>query len=109
MGIVRTCAEAAQCSQPKMTGAVAAEIQNCHMFQVRDVDRGDLTLCVTSQKYIHILSWKDTRFILRQKIPTPEAAICMLMTPSSLIYGAGKVYELDTKNFQLNGKISFVL
>lgn len=103
MGIVSACGEAAECSQPKISGSVVAEVQNCHMFEVRDVNQNDLTLCVTTSKHIHILSWKDSIFVLRQKISTPEVVTCMLLTPNSVIYGAGKLYELDTKNFQLQG------
>lgn len=101
MGMVRSSAEAAECSQPKLNTSAVADLQNCHMFEVRDIDRGNLTLVVTTSKYIHVLSWKDSIFVLRQKISTPEVVTCMMMTPSSVIYGAGKIYELDTKNFQL--------
>jgi hypothetical protein len=105
MGIVRSCAEAAECSQPRMNRTMVSDVRNCHMFQVRDVNLRDLTVCVTTQKHIHILSWKDSSFVLRQKISTSEVVTCMLMTPSSVIYGSGKVYELDTKNYQLQGTI----
>ena len=110
--MVRSCAEAAECSQPKISisSAISSDsnISNCHMFRVRDLNVKDITLCVTTGKYLYILSWHETSFILRQRISTPDILTCMIMTPSSVIYGSNKFYEVDTKNFQVEGNFLYI-
>lgn len=105
MGVLRVCAEAAACSQPKLTVDEIADIQSCHLFQVQVGVKGEVYIAAATPKHLHVLQWDGNAFVQKKRINTKETVTCIQMTQNSVIFGSDRVYELDIKNFQLEGLI----
>ena len=103
--MLRSCAEAASCSKPKVKlNSINEQLERCHLFQVQKTTSRDTVLVVTTDTNINILFWDQDSFILRKSVATPIPVKGIMTTPNSIIFGCERMFELDINDFTMDGK-----
>lgn len=99
LGLLRVCAEAAECSKPKITSTQILKITNAYLFKLKYPH-----LVVAGEKYLKVLHQDpDDGLHIQFKIQTPTNVTSLLFTTTqqTLLFGTDLVYELDLQSGQV--------
>ena len=99
--VVQGCADVIQCAKPSLEVDVVPNCEDCHLFEVSNLDRDEIFLCAATQDRVKLFKWNwhDSAFILRKELIVSETCSCILFTEHSVLVGCDRFYEVDLGNF----------
>jgi len=104
-GLLKACAEAAECSKPKLTLEPVCHDKISHVNLIRSIcGTNNVFVVAATQSYLYVLEWTGGYLKLKKRVDTKEPVTCIHMTPNAVIFGSDKIYELDLKTFVREGK-----
>ncbi|CAL8115584.1 unnamed protein product [Orchesella dallaii] len=101
LGLLKTCAEAAECSNPKFTSEVVPRTKDCYLLATRSKSSKDTFVAAASKTSLLLCSWTEAGLALVKQEVMKECITALLMTEHSVLCGNQTVLEIDTKTFQV--------
>ncbi|KAL6257978.1 hypothetical protein P5V15_011574 [Pogonomyrmex californicus] len=100
--LLKNNALAADCSRPAIsTKSVLSISDSCHLYQLQ----GEI-LCAATTSHVILLKWRigeDTgEFIGLRELDTQEPCSCAIFTPSLLIVGCHKFFQIDLHTYSVD-------
>uniref|UniRef100_A0A673LFL3 non-specific serine/threonine protein kinase n=1 Tax=Sinocyclocheilus rhinocerous TaxID=307959 RepID=A0A673LFL3_9TELE len=93
-------------AQPDLSPYVFEAVKGCHLFASGKIDTC-MCICAAMPNKITILRFNDTlnKFCIRKEIETSEPCSCIHFTGYSIIIGTNKFYEIEMKQYVLEGEM----
>lgn len=106
-GLLKSCAEAAECSQPKLETKAVTHTQDCYLLAGKCGDKWENTrVAAASNKGLFLcqMGSQGQELIVKRQFLFKVPITTMLMTgDQSVLVGVDTVWELDTKTFEMEG------
>uniref|UniRef100_A0A3B4TKR8 Citron rho-interacting serine/threonine kinase n=1 Tax=Seriola dumerili TaxID=41447 RepID=A0A3B4TKR8_SERDU len=92
-------------SQSELAPYIFETVKGCHLFAAGRIDNGPC-ICAAMPNKITILRYNDNlnKYCIRKEIETLEPCSCIHLTSYSIIIGTNKFYEIEMKQFVLEGE-----
>ncbi|XP_016411669.1 citron Rho-interacting kinase [Sinocyclocheilus rhinocerous] len=93
-------------AQPDLSPYIFEAVKGCHLFASGKIDTC-MCICAAMPNKITILRFNDTlnKFCIRKEIETSEPCSCIHFTGYSIIIGTNKFYEIEMKQYVLEGEM----
>ncbi|XP_038054827.1 citron Rho-interacting kinase-like isoform X3 [Patiria miniata] len=102
---LKTMASQASVTEAVINYTPIENIQACHLFAYGAVN-GAAYICAATPQKIRILKHSKlngvSKFSTRKEINTSEPCSCLLFTPSSLLAGTDRFYQIDLDQYQID-------
>jgi len=107
-GMLKVAAQAASCSMPSIDVVQIGDLKDISLISHRtfrgEFSSSQVCLCLATHKHLHLLSWNGEQFVPVKKINVRQNVTCMLISPFTVIFGSDNMWQLDIKNFELEGE-----
>lgn len=99
--VLQGCADTIQSAQPSFEVEAVADCEDCHLFEVSNLEKDDIFLCAATQDRVKLFKWSshNSSFILRKQLIVSETCSCIHFTEHSVLVGCDRFYEVDLGNF----------
>lgn len=101
--LMKSCAEAAECSEPKFTTEVVADTKDCYVFARRSNSLKDTIVAVANSNSLLLCTLSGNGLTVIKQIVVKDSITTLLMTPQTVLFGNHSVFEVDTNSFQVEG------
>ncbi|ODN04085.1 Citron Rho-interacting kinase, partial [Orchesella cincta] len=101
LGLLQSCAEAAECSSPRFNSDVVSKTKDCYILATRSKSSKDTIVAAASKNSLLICGWTTEGLVLVKQEIMKECITALLMTEHSVLFGNQSVLEIDTKTFQV--------
>ena len=99
--VLKGCADVIQSAKPSLEVQSVPNCEDCHLFEVSNLNRDEIFLCAANQDRVKLFKWNfgANAFILRKELIVSETCSCILFTDQSVLVGCDLYYEIDLSNF----------
>ena len=99
--VLQGCADAIQCAAPTLEVEPVPNCEDCHLFEVSNLEKDDVFLCAATQDRVKLFKWNthNSAFVLRKELIVSETCSCIHFTEHSVLVGCDRFYEVDLGNF----------
>ena len=99
--VLQGCADAVQCAAPTLEVEPVPNCEDCHLFEVSNLEKDDVFLCAATQDRVKLFKWNthNSAFVLRKELIVSETCSCIHFTEHSVLVGCDRFYEVDLGNF----------
>lgn len=116
--VLKGCADTIQSAQPTLEVEAVANCEDCHLFEVSDLEKDEIFLCAANQDRVKLFKWNshNSSFVLRKELIVSETCSCIHFTEHSVLVGCDRFYEVDLGNYSAeefldasDGSIAYVV
>ena len=99
--VLQGCADTIQSAQPTLEVEVVPNCEDCHLFDISNLEKDDIFLCAATQDRVKLFKWNsnNSSFILRKELIVSETCSCIYFTEHSVLVGCDRFYEVDLGNY----------
>lgn len=99
--VLQGCADTIQSAQPTLEVEVVPNCDDCHLFDISNLEKDDIFLCAATQDRVKLFKWNSNNnaFVLRKELIVSETCSCIYFTEHSVLVGCDRFYEVDLSNY----------